>query len=162
MRGNQAKPHSAGVPGSTASPGGGHCPLESTASNIWSWQTDTITKNGVTSNATNPHRHVLPKTKCVGNGNRGEKEGKLISWNCVVSFAITSFSSLATKQSYSQNYSFHFFHPTSLSDPGLPTSIIEKAHWMHFSENSLTIHPWPEKAVENKLILSKKLVQLNN
>lgn len=77
LSGNPSKPHSADLLGSTASPGGGHCPLESTASNIWLWQTGIIVKNTGTSNSTNTHQHVLPKTKCVDNGNWGEKEGNL-------------------------------------------------------------------------------------
>lgn len=123
-------------------------PLENTASSTWLWQTDMTIQNRVTSNSTNPHQHVLPKTKCVDNGDWGEKERKLICWNCVVSSAVTSFSSSASKQSFSQNYHFTSFILSPLQTLVSPTSIIEEAHWMHLPENSLTIHFFPQKRLQ--------------
>lgn len=139
-------------------------PLERTASkNTWLWQSDLSIQNRVILSSTNPHQQVLPKTKCVDNGNWGEKERKLIYWNCVVSPAVASFSSLASKQSFSQNYHFTSFILSPLQCLFFPTSIIEEADWMHFPENSLTIHTFPQKRLwKTNLCPPKILAQLNN
>lgn len=93
----------------------------------------------------------------------GEKDKELIYWNCLSSFSVTSFSSLTTKQGYSQNYSFPFFYPTFLSDLGL-FDINHRESTLDAFPRKFPYHPPLASKGCRKQILPQKasLVQFNN